>query len=702
MSQKPTHNSKRRAPGDTAQSGQQDADWGFDPTEADPAVERKLAIALFVCLLVGFGFVFSQKFRLLRNDETQSAGIGEQAHATEGADPVGSTDSGSDEGTLAHRSAASDAASQSTVSPSALEVESPFYQRGEADTSSSEQEVGWTLAQAEATPQSAFPSSPAELPPLPGSSAVDGSDPFAGQDTAGVADASRVRPGNQQAAPEEPSVLVWNDESAVPSAPSQSEPPPDVLPQIAPQRSSSKPATQADPFAFDDEPSPPRPDRDIGSSSATNQLPHEKSQRPIFGDMPETAEPHSSDDAAAAKKIEALPAQSEPQAIEELDIADQPVPPSADTSAFDPFAGTAIEAPATAAAAEPSATSSHADTVGTESEEMFSPFPTADPPSAGQAEPSTDSAREPAGDPATVTDPFSFPQSSPAPPAEEEPGVDKAGQEHFPADVTLTPSQSAAAPTWPSGGSSHAPDLREPPVLFPSPDRHPDEEPARQSGPGGLAFESSDLHPTPATAESAGTSASTTPPNPFSVDAGASRPLISSTHDAQRVVGEREITVTLSDSFWSISEREYGTSRYFTALARYNQDRVAKPEHLQSGMKIIIPPPEVLEDRFPQLFRRTAEGNSTISPISGVTSSAAAEPGLFLDPQQRPFYRVGEQDTLSSIARQHLGRESRWAEIYELNEDRLKSPSALTIGTELKLPTDASGVRVSPAGGFDR
>src|SRR5690606_26427923 len=97
-----------------------------------------------------------------------------------------------------------------------------------------------------------------------------------------------------------------------------------------------------------------------------------------------------------------------------------------------------------------------------------------------------------------------------------------------------------------------------------------------------------------------------TPPNPFSIDSGSSRPLSGSVHGAQRVIGEREITVTPSDSFWSISEREYGSSRYFTALARYNQDRVVKPEQLQSGMKIVIPPPEVLEDRFPELLKRPA------------------------------------------------------------------------------------------------
>ena len=63
-------------------------------------------------------------------------------------------------------------------------------------------------------------------------------------------------------------------------------------------------------------------------------------------------------------------------------------------------------------------------------------------------------------------------------------------------------------------------------------------------------------------------------------------------------------------------------------------------------------------------------------------------------PNGRPMYRVGPDDTLGGIAQKHLGRFSRWGEIYQLNRHRLKNPNALTLGDLLILPPDASRVNV--------
>jgi nucleoid-associated protein YgaU len=58
------------------------------------------------------------------------------------------------------------------------------------------------------------------------------------------------------------------------------------------------------------------------------------------------------------------------------------------------------------------------------------------------------------------------------------------------------------------------------------------------------------------------------------------------------------------------------------------------------------------------------------------------------------MYCVGSEDTLTSISKQHLGRSSRWDEIYNLNRETLTGPDTLKIGTVLKLPTDASQHRL--------
>jgi ABC-type amino acid transport substrate-binding protein len=49
-------------------------------------------------------------------------------------------------------------------------------------------------------------------------------------------------------------------------------------------------------------------------------------------------------------------------------------------------------------------------------------------------------------------------------------------------------------------------------------------------------------------------------------------------------------------------------------------------------------------------------------------------------------YTVKPGDTLSAIARDHLGRVSRWPEIWELNKGRIANPNLIEIGWELVLP----------------
>ena len=60
-------------------------------------------------------------------------------------------------------------------------------------------------------------------------------------------------------------------------------------------------------------------------------------------------------------------------------------------------------------------------------------------------------------------------------------------------------------------------------------------------------------------------------------------------------------------------------------------------------------------------------------------------------------HTVRPGDTLSSIALQHLGGSSRYAEVFELNRDLLASPDALQIGMELKIPPKVVARASSPA-----
>jgi hypothetical protein len=162
------------------------------------------------------------------------------------------------------------------------------------------------------------------------------------------------------------------------------------------------------------------------------------------------------------------------------------------------------------------------------------------------------------------------------------------------------------------------------------------------------------------------------------------------------VLGEQEVSVQRNDSLWSICREAYGTGKYLSALARYNRDRVPDPNKLKVGVKVRIPPPEVLEAQFPDLLGGTVRRDASVTPAGGVSSAARQrrQVGLFVDSGGRPHYCTGKSDTLSQIARQYLGRPTRWTEILDLNRHQLPNAESLKPGMVLRMPADARPVSV--------
>jgi nucleoid-associated protein YgaU len=142
------------------------------------------------------------------------------------------------------------------------------------------------------------------------------------------------------------------------------------------------------------------------------------------------------------------------------------------------------------------------------------------------------------------------------------------------------------------------------------------------------------------------------------------------------------ITVEPGDNYSKISRRVYGTSRYFSALAVFNQHRISDPRKMRPGMKVLTPPAEVLDEKYPELLARHPE-----NPIQQASF-------LVMD-DGSPAYRVGESETLSEISQRFLGRSTRWTEIFRLNQGNLKNPNKLKPGTILILPADAVQVNVA-------
>jgi nucleoid-associated protein YgaU len=133
-----------------------------------------------------------------------------------------------------------------------------------------------------------------------------------------------------------------------------------------------------------------------------------------------------------------------------------------------------------------------------------------------------------------------------------------------------------------------------------------------------------------------------------------------------------------NDSYWTISQRVYGSGAYFRALAEVNRGKAARPDRLSPGLLISTPPVAQLEKDYPDSCPRPNR-REAVRNRSAATASLAAYGGR--------TYVVQEGDTLSSIARNELGKVSRWAEIYQLNREALgKDYDYLTPGMKLVMP----------------
>jgi len=151
------------------------------------------------------------------------------------------------------------------------------------------------------------------------------------------------------------------------------------------------------------------------------------------------------------------------------------------------------------------------------------------------------------------------------------------------------------------------------------------------------------------------------------------------TRAENRLREDGKYEVQPNDSYWTISERVYGSGAYFRALAEQNRGKAARPDRLPPGLVISTPPVAQLEKDFPDLCPRPSRREVVRNRAAAVTMTGTAGGGR--------TYIVQEGDTLSSIARNELGKVSRWAEIYQLNRDAIgKDFDYLTPGMRLVLP----------------
>lgn len=162
-----------------------------------------------------------------------------------------------------------------------------------------------------------------------------------------------------------------------------------------------------------------------------------------------------------------------------------------------------------------------------------------------------------------------------------------------------------------------------------------------------------------------------------------------------------EYTVQNGENFWTISKKLYGSGRYFQLLAELNKNRVSDPRKMRPGLKLLTPDRASIDAQYQA---RNKAAQTTVSRFEGKkTARKKGKPsGFFISQDGRPMYRVGGNDTLTDISQKHLGRSSRWYQIYQINRQKLQNPNKLQIGAELQLPYDASRVSLVPGNSSSR
>lgn len=171
--------------------------------------------------------------------------------------------------------------------------------------------------------------------------------------------------------------------------------------------------------------------------------------------------------------------------------------------------------------------------------------------------------------------------------------------------------------------------------------------------------------------------------------------------DARSVVQvepRRYHTVKSGDSVYAIAQTYLGDGNLWTRIREANLGQVGPKGQVREGVRLIIPPiaapaddPAPSDRGVPQI---TIDG--TIVPGGAPTPSAPrqADPA----PRRHEPIKVKPGQTLSELARLHLGSANRWPELLDANRDQIRRPEDLQVGMTLHLPGDSRPARgIQPA-----
>lgn len=134
------------------------------------------------------------------------------------------------------------------------------------------------------------------------------------------------------------------------------------------------------------------------------------------------------------------------------------------------------------------------------------------------------------------------------------------------------------------------------------------------------------------------------------------------------------------DDLWSVAEQLLGQGNRWRLLAEANPGLLANPTvDLTPGVRLVVPElPTESDGTAAQSPRRQAkpDGRRSTSPLTVV---------------------VERGDTLSAIAKEHLGAAAKWPRIFRANKERIKDPDQIDIGWRLVIPAHPAAAAPEPA-----
>lgn len=135
-------------------------------------------------------------------------------------------------------------------------------------------------------------------------------------------------------------------------------------------------------------------------------------------------------------------------------------------------------------------------------------------------------------------------------------------------------------------------------------------------------------------------------------------------------VPQRIIRVESGATLSGLAHKYLGNANRWEALLDANKDQLKRPEDLQPGMELKLP------TDAPATADATANRPAAIAPREAATTTTS----------NAKTYTVVSGDSLSAIAKKHLGNESAWYQLYEANRDVMSSADDLSVGVTLKIP----------------